>query len=138
VRADTAPIISVRNIGILLCLVWAPQVVSRAVWLYFTLPVSLACWIRPKSCLAAPFRRAARAPGKAAGADGTTIVISERDWVDELIDAGVLMATDATDSNGNPIFRVAGFPLGEEGKRLKALFDRHVQGRDGRRRERSE
>src|SRR5262249_42002961 len=36
-RADTAPIISVRNIGILSCLVWAASG-SRAVRLYFALP----------------------------------------------------------------------------------------------------
>jgi hypothetical protein len=62
-------------------------------------------------------------------------MISERDWRDELIDAGVLVRTGANDSNGNAVYRMGPFPPGEEGKRLKALLDQHVQGRDGQRRE---
>jgi hypothetical protein len=39
------------------------------------------------------------------------------------------------DANGNPAYRLLKFPPGEEGERLRALFDQHVEGRDGRHRE---
>jgi hypothetical protein len=60
---------------------------------------------------------------------------TEHDWVDELIDAGVLAPAGFNDSNGNPAYRLLTFPAGEEGRRLRALFDQHVQGRIGQRRE---
>lgn len=44
--------------------------------------------------------------------------------------AGVIAPAGFNDANGNPAFRLLKFPPGEEGERLKALFDRHVQGRD--------
>jgi hypothetical protein len=56
-------------------------------------------------------------------------VSTERDWLDELISAGVLVLADFDDANGNPAYELRGFPPGEEGVRLRALFDRHVQGR---------
>jgi hypothetical protein len=55
---------------------------------------------------------------------------AERDWVDELIGAGVLVRTGSVDSNGNLIYRLREFPAGEQGRRLRLLFDRYVvQGR---------
>jgi hypothetical protein len=57
--------------------------------------------------------------------------MSERDWVDELVSAGVLALAGFDDANGNPAYRLLGFPLGAEGERLKILFDRHIQGRRG-------
>jgi hypothetical protein len=59
----------------------------------------------------------------------------ERDWLVELEAAGVLVATELIDDNGNAAYRLVGFPPGEEGERLRALFDQHVQGSDGRHRE---
>jgi hypothetical protein len=59
---------------------------------------------------------------------------SERDWRVELVTAGVIAPTGFNDLNGNPAYRLLRFPGGEEGLRLKALFDRHVQGHDGQRR----
>jgi cytoskeletal protein CcmA (bactofilin family) len=52
---------------------------------------------------------------------------TEHDWRDELIAAGVLVATDDLDGNGNIIYRMGTFPDGEEGQRLWELFDQHVQ-----------
>jgi hypothetical protein len=69
------------------------------------------------------------------GANGAGIVIDDRDWVDELIDAGVLVPVGSDDSNGNPIYRLREFPAGERGRRLRRLFDEHVQAGDGQRRE---
>jgi hypothetical protein len=54
----------------------------------------------------------------------------EQDWVRELEAAGVIEPTDVVDDNGNAAYRLIGFPPGEEGLRLGALFDQHVQGRD--------
>jgi hypothetical protein len=62
-------------------------------------------------------------------------VISERDWLDELVAAGVIAPAGFDDANGNPAYRLLKFPPGEEGERLKALFDRHIKGRDVQRRE---
>jgi hypothetical protein len=53
----------------------------------------------------------------------------------ELEAAGVIAPAEFEDANGNPAYRFLKFPPGEEGLRLEALFDRHIQGRDGRRRE---
>jgi hypothetical protein len=59
---------------------------------------------------------------------------AERDWRDELIDAGVLVPTKFVDDNGNRVYRMGSFPSGAEGRRLRELFDRHVvQGRVGQR-----
>jgi hypothetical protein len=62
-------------------------------------------------------------------------VIGKPDWLVELIAAGVIAPAGFDDANGNPAYRLLKFPPGEEGERLKALFDRHIQGRDGQRRE---
>jgi hypothetical protein len=67
---------------------------------------------------------------------GISIVTSDRDQaLAELMDAGVLVRAGFDDDNGNPAYRMLKFPPGEEGERLKALFDRHIKGRDGQRRE---
>jgi hypothetical protein len=66
---------------------------------------------------------------------GTRIVIDERDWVSELEAAGVIAPAGFDDANGNPAYRLLKFPPGEEGERLRALFDQQVQGRDGQHRE---
>jgi hypothetical protein len=66
---------------------------------------------------------------------GIGVVISERDWVTELEAAGVIAPAGFNDANGNPAYRLLKFPPGEEGLRLRALFDQHVQGRDGQHRE---
>ena len=55
----------------------------------------------------------------------------DRDWLVELMDAGVLVPTDSVDDNNNRIYRMAPFPPGSEGVRLRSLFDQHVQRRDG-------
>ena len=47
----------------------------------------------------------------------------------ELERAGVIEPTGSDDSNGNPMYRLLAFPSGKKGERLKALFDRHIQGR---------
>ncbi len=52
---------------------------------------------------------------------------SERDWLAELIAAGVIASTGFADANGNIMYRFVKFPEGEEGERLKKLFNRHVQ-----------
>jgi hypothetical protein len=62
-------------------------------------------------------------------------VSNERDWVVELERAGVIAPAGFDDANGNPAYRLLKFPPGEEGLRLRALFDQHVQGRDGQHRE---
>jgi hypothetical protein len=55
-------------------------------------------------------------------------VTSERDWRDELINAGVIVPiTGQIDANGNVVYRMGEFPAGKEGRRLRALFDQHVQ-----------
>ena len=46
--------------------------------------------------------------------------------------AGVIAPAGLNDPNGNPVFRLLKFPSGEEGGRLKALFDRYVEGRNRR------
>ena len=46
----------------------------------------------------------------------------------ELEAAGVIAPAGFNDPNGNPAYRLLKFPAGEEGERLKALFDRHVHG----------
>jgi hypothetical protein len=51
---------------------------------------------------------------------------SERDWADQLIAAGVLVPTQQLDANGNVVYRMGEFPPGEEGLRLKVLFDQNV------------
>jgi hypothetical protein len=53
----------------------------------------------------------------------------------ELEAAGVIAPTGSDDANGNPMYRLLAFPSGAEGLRLRALFDRHIQGRVGQRRE---
>jgi hypothetical protein len=58
-----------------------------------------------------------------------------RDWVDQLVQANVLVATDQIDANGNVVYRMGEFPAGEEGQRLRAIFDRNVQRHDGQHRE---
>ena len=64
------------------------------------------------------------------------VVISDCDLAfAELEAAGVIAPAGSDDANGNPAYRLFGFPPGENGKRLKALFDRHVQGCVGQRRE---
>ena len=56
---------------------------------------------------------------------------NERDLaLAELEAAGVIAPAGFNDPNGNPAYRLLKFPSGEEGERLKALFDRHIQGRD--------
>jgi hypothetical protein len=60
-------------------------------------------------------------------------VIDERDWRAELEAAGVIAPAGFDDTNGNPAYRLLKFPPGAEGLRLGALFDQHVQGRDGQR-----
>jgi hypothetical protein len=54
-------------------------------------------------------------------------VTSERDWVDVLERAAVIAPAGFDDPNGNPVYRLLGFPPGEEGERLRALFARHVR-----------
>jgi hypothetical protein len=44
----------------------------------------------------------------------------------ELEAAGVIAAAGFDDPNGNPAYRMLKFPPGEEGERLRALFDRFV------------
>ena len=62
-------------------------------------------------------------------------MISDRDLAfAELEAAGVIAPAGFDDANGKPASRFLKFPPGEEGLRLEALFDRHIQGRDGRRR----
>jgi hypothetical protein len=56
------------------------------------------------------------------------LVTSERDWRDELIGAGVLVPTKFIDDNGNRVYRMGVFPSGEQGRRLRLLFDEHVEG----------
>jgi hypothetical protein len=53
-------------------------------------------------------------------------VTSERDWLAELERAGVISRTELVDDNGNLAWRLVGFPAGEEGVRLRALFDQFV------------
>jgi hypothetical protein len=47
----------------------------------------------------------------------------------ELKAAGVIAPAGFDDANGNPAYRMLNFPPGKDGERLKALFDRHIQGR---------
>ena len=47
----------------------------------------------------------------------------------ELVAAGVIALAGFNDGNGNPAYRLLGFPPGERGEKLRALFDRHVKGR---------
>ena len=47
----------------------------------------------------------------------------------ELTAAHVIEAAGFNDINGNPAYRLLGFPPGERGRKLQALFDRHVKGR---------
>jgi hypothetical protein len=53
----------------------------------------------------------------------------------ELEAAGIIAPAGYDDANGNPVYRLLEFPSGVEGLRLRALFDRHIQGRVGQRRE---
>jgi hypothetical protein len=63
-------------------------------------------------------------------------VTTDRDMaLAELMRAGVIAPAGFNDDNGNPAYRLLEFPSGAEGVRLRALFDRHIQGRDGHRRE---
>ena len=55
-----------------------------------------------------------------------------RDLAFAALEAAGVIAPAGLDPNGNPVFRVLKFPSGEEGERLKALFDRYVQGRNRR------
>jgi hypothetical protein len=64
------------------------------------------------------------------------VVIDERDLAfAELEAAGVIAPAGFDDANGNPAYRLLKFPPGEEGARLRALFERHIQGHDRQRRE---
>ena len=54
----------------------------------------------------------------------------EYDWADELISAGVLVPTQQIDANGGVIYRIGEFPPGEEGLRLRAIFNRNVKRHD--------
>jgi hypothetical protein len=55
----------------------------------------------------------------------------ERDHaLTELQAAGVIAPAGFDDANGNPAYRMLKISPGEEGERLKALFDRHVHGRN--------
>jgi hypothetical protein len=60
-------------------------------------------------------------------------VSDERDERDaafaELAAAKVIEPAGFNDGNGNPAFRLLGFPPGERGRKLQALFDWHVKGR---------
>ena len=47
----------------------------------------------------------------------------------KLVNAGVVALAGFNDANGNPAYRLLGFPPGERGRKLKALFDQHVKGR---------
>jgi hypothetical protein len=59
--------------------------------------------------------------------DGT----DERDRaLTDLQAAGVIAPAGFNDANGNPAWRMLKFPAGTEGERLKALFDRHIAGRE--------
>jgi hypothetical protein len=53
--------------------------------------------------------------------------MSERDWIDELVKGGVIALAGFDDANGNPAYKMLGFPPGEEGVRLRALFEKHVR-----------
>jgi hypothetical protein len=55
-----------------------------------------------------------------------------RDLALAALETARVIAPAGYDANGNPVFRVLKFPSGEEGERLKALFDRYVQGRNRR------
>jgi hypothetical protein len=60
-------------------------------------------------------------------------VTDERDQaIVELVAAKVIELTDIIDGNGNRAYRMLKFPPGERGRKLQALFDRHIQGRPGR------
>jgi hypothetical protein len=48
----------------------------------------------------------------------------------ELHAAGVIAPVGFDDANGNLVYRMLKFPSGEEGEKLKALFDRHIHGRN--------
>jgi hypothetical protein len=62
---------------------------------------------------------------------GAGVVIDDRDTAfAELEAAGVIAPAGFDDANGNSVYRLLKFPLGEEGLRLRALFGRHVQGGD--------
>jgi hypothetical protein len=50
----------------------------------------------------------------------------ERAWVVELVDAGVLVATEQVDANNNIVYRTGKFPDGAEGERLRKLYDQHI------------
>jgi hypothetical protein len=56
-----------------------------------------------------------------------SIVTDEPDWRDVLEAAGVIVRAESRDANGNVVFRVGRFPDGEEGERLRKLFDRNVK-----------
>ena len=57
-------------------------------------------------------------------------MISDRDLAfAELEATGVIARAGFDDANGNPAYRLLEFPPGDEGIRLEALFDRHIQGR---------
>jgi hypothetical protein len=57
-------------------------------------------------------------------------VSDERDTAfAELVAAHVIELTEITDANGNRAYRLLGFPPGERGRKLQALFDWHVKGR---------
>jgi len=59
-------------------------------------------------------------------------VIDERDKaIAELANAGVVSLAGFNDANGNPAYRLLGFPPGERGRELEMLFDQHIQGRGG-------
>jgi hypothetical protein len=60
------------------------------------------------------------------GALGTGVVTSDaRDRAfAELMSANVITFAGFNDHNGNAAYRLVGFPSGEEGLRLRGLFDR--------------
>jgi hypothetical protein len=54
------------------------------------------------------------------------VSFSEREWIAELVAANVLVPAGVDDRNGNPAYELRKFPRGKRGRKLKALFDRHV------------
>jgi hypothetical protein len=62
--------------------------------------------------------------------------INPRDRAFAELEAAGVIEPAGFDGNGNLSYRFLGFPSGADGEALKALFDRHIQGRRNGRRER--